>query len=81
MHWSARVSHRVERGTGLTIGDVDVGKGKGLAVLECAVLSNIEAVAGNLLVCAWKLEELMATYMVEGLPSSRPFLQMPVSVT
>lgn len=39
-------------GTGLTIGDVDVGKGKGLAVLKGAVLGNVEAVAGHLLVCA-----------------------------
>lgn len=30
----------------LTIGDVDVGKGKGLAVLKGAVLLDVEAVAG-----------------------------------
>ena len=68
-------------GTVLTIGDVDVGKGKGLTVLKGTVLGNVEAVTGHLLVCGWELEGVMATYMVEGLPSSRPFLQMPVSVT
>ena len=54
------------KGLELTIGNVDVNEGKDLAVLERAVLLDVEAVADVEVSACSRFLRVASTYMVDG---------------